>query len=312
MTQPPENPGGQDGGSPPTIPPPGSWYFPDPGQQYVPPPPPPGAPSPYGAAPPPYGSAQQPYAPPPGQPYAPPPGQPYGGPPPGQPYAPPPGQPYGAPPPYGAPHPYGLSQSPYGPAHPGYAAPPGYRAGPEPDLAEWWRRLVARIIDGLVLSIVLAPLSFLMLRRAWERLVQVSNQYPDPSAPGAQSALSRADGRFFGAFLLIGVVFAVILFLYDWSQHARWGQTLGKRAMGTRVVTAYGRSAIGAAAAARRSAVYALAPAVPLIGGLFGLLNELWLLWDPRRQCLHDKAAGTIVIKTGPPAAGAAPQPPPW
>jgi uncharacterized RDD family membrane protein YckC len=30
---------------------------------------------------------------------------------------------------------------------------------------------------------------------------------------------------------------------------------------------------------------------------LFDLLNELWLTWDPRRQCLHDKAAHTVVIK---------------
>jgi uncharacterized RDD family membrane protein YckC len=26
-------------------------------------------------------------------------------------------------------------------------------------------------------------------------------------------------------------------------------------------------------------------------------LDYLWMLWDPQRQCLHDKAARTIVVK---------------
>jgi uncharacterized RDD family membrane protein YckC len=30
---------------------------------------------------------------------------------------------------------------------------------------------------------------------------------------------------------------------------------------------------------------------------LLPFLGNLWLTWDPRRQCLHDKAARTIVIK---------------
>jgi uncharacterized RDD family membrane protein YckC len=38
------------------------------------------------------------------------------------------------------------------------------------------------------------------------------------------------------------------------------------------------------------------------VGGLFALINESWLLWDPRRQCLHDKAAGTVVVKKNAPA----------
>ena len=44
--------------------------------------------------------------------------------------------------------------------------------------------------------------------------------------------------------------------------------------------------------------MYALVPVVPSVGGLFALINEAWLLWDPRRQCLHDKAARTVVVKT--------------
>jgi TctA family transporter len=40
---------------------------------------------------------------------------------------------------------------------------------------------------------------------------------------------------------------------------------------------------------------------IPIIGilvGVFVLVNVLWQLWDkPLQQCLHDKAAGTVVVK---------------
>jgi uncharacterized RDD family membrane protein YckC len=286
-------------------PPPGAWHFPpepvpppvpQAQQPYQAPPPPDGTPPQYGP-PPPYGGPQQPNGP---QPYSTPP-PPYAA---QQPY----GTPYGTPPRYGAPQPYG---SPYGPAYPSYGA--AMPQGPEAGLAEWWRRLLGRLIDGLVLAVVLTPIAIPLLSGPFHRLEQVSSQYPDLNAPGAQSALASADGKLFGALWVIVVITAAISFVYDSVQHAKWGQTLGKRAMSTRVVSAYDRSPVTGGAAARRAAVYALIPVIPLIGSFFALLNELWLLWDRRRQCLHDKAAQTIVIKTNVPAAGDwQPQRPPW
>jgi len=32
------------------------------------------------------------------------------------------------------------------------------------------------------------------------------------------------------------------------------------------------------------------------LGSVALLLNVLWPLWDPQKQTLHDKAAGTIVV----------------
>ena len=101
-----------------------------------------------------------------------------------------------------------------------------------------------------------------------------------------------------GTFLLLGLTLAAVSFGYDWLQHGLWGQTIGKRVMGTKVVTADTRAPVSGQAAGTRAAVYALVPAVPSVGALFALVNESWLLWDPGRQCLHDKAARTVVIKT--------------
>ncbi|HEY8811245.1 MAG TPA: RDD family protein [Candidatus Dormibacteraeota bacterium] len=30
---------------------------------------------------------------------------------------------------------------------------------------------------------------------------------------------------------------------------------------------------------------------------IVGLVAGLWMIWDPRRQAIHDKAAGTVVLK---------------
>jgi uncharacterized RDD family membrane protein YckC len=51
-----------------------------------------------------------------------------------------------------------------------------------------------------------------------------------------------------------------------------------------------------------RAAVFALPGILSAVcvGALFWLLNVLWCTWDqPYRQCLHDKAAKTVVVRTG-------------
>ena len=214
--------------------------------------------------------------------------------------------PYGTSPHYGTP-PAGMR--PGGPMpgrYPNYG--PGYqqyqgRPGPEPGLAEWWRRLLGRLIDVVVVGIVLIPVTVPLLSGPFGKLEQVANRYPNLSAPGAQSALNKADSKFLVALWIMALIAAAVWFLYDALQHAKWGQTLGKRALSTRVVSAYDRSPITGAAAAKRAAVYALVPIIPVVGTVFSLLNDLWLLWDRRRQCLHDKAGRTIVIKTNDPAS---------
>ena len=170
--------------------------------------------------------------------------------------------------------------------------------GPEPDLAEWWRRLLGRLIDILVLTIVATPIALAVLSHSFSQYQRIVNRYPDLNTPAAQAAISKADGRLLGSWLVFACIVAVLSFFYDSIQHGLWGQTLGKRALGTRVVSADDRSKISGGTAAGRAAMYALIPVVPLIGTLFSLLNGLWLTWDRRRQALHDKAARTIVVKT--------------
>jgi len=242
---------------------------------------------------------------------------------PGQPAGESPGQPADAAPgrPYGAYQAYpGASRGTPGYGTPGYGTP-GYgtaRYGPDgrpardPALAEWWQRLLARLVDDVILVILTSPIWVTALLPAFRRIERLASQYPDLSQPAAAQAfnngLSHLMTGMLDTFLLLGAAIGVVSFGYDWLQHGLWGQTIGKRVMGTKVVTADTRSPISGQTACGRAAVYALVPAVPSVGGLFALVNESWLLWDPRRQCLHDKAARTVVVKTSMLSPGA-PQP---
>jgi uncharacterized RDD family membrane protein YckC len=212
---------------------------------------------------------------------------------------------------YGSP-----AQQPYGygthQAYPGSTYQYGsgqYGSGKDPSLAEWWQRLLARIIDAAVILVLASPFWLPPFATYVRRIQDVQNLYQgDISNPAAQTAISVAGSRLFGSLVLAGIAGALIAMAYDWIQHGLWGKTLGKRAVGTMVVTADTRSKIGGGAAGGRAAVYALPSAVPIVGALFAAVNELWLLWDKRRQCLHDKAARTVVIKTKGPGGSPAGQ----
>jgi uncharacterized RDD family membrane protein YckC len=93
--------------------------------------------------------------------------------------------------------------------------------------------------------------------------------------------------------LLMFLVWFVGPTLYAWIMVGAWGQTLGKMAVGVKVVRS--------SDAGRVSYMRALGRAVStwLLGVLFVpiLLAYLWPLWDRRNQTLYDKMAGTIVVR---------------
>jgi uncharacterized RDD family membrane protein YckC len=182
-----------------------------------------------------------------------------------------------------------------------------------PALAEWWQRLLARIIDGFILGVIFSPLWLPPWRTFFRTVQNITNQYGSgalSSNPAAKSAFATAESHLIVKMFVIFLGFYAVAFLYDWIQHWQWGQTIGKRALGTRVVRDDGNPSLSAGAACGRAAFYAFAPLIPVVGSLFELLNELWLTWDPRRQCLHDKAAHTVVVKKD--YQGPRPQPGGW
>ncbi|MFG2179446.1 RDD family protein [Streptomyces abikoensis] len=204
-------------------------------------------------------STDQPPPPPP----EPPPGGPgpYPGPPPGGPY---PGGPYPGGGPYGGP--YGAPQGggPYGP-DPLAGMPP---------LANRFKRLVARIIDGLIVSI---PISVIF---------SLSTRNYDPWNDQARSTS-------------LSIIVAVVYFVYEGLMLTTRGQTVGKMLMRIRVAMLDNGAIPEGRPGWTRAAVYSLPEIVPCCGFVFWLVNVLWCTWDkPYHQCVHDKAARTVVVST--------------
>ena len=152
-------------------------------------------------------------------------------------------------------------------------------AGAEPTLppyASWGRRFAALVIDGFLLALPL----FLPL------VLFAAVAAGDPESEDQPDALFIA--------VLIGWLLTILLpFVYYTVLHGRSGQTVGKRALGIRVIgedfqpIGYGR-AFGRFLMAW---VMWLACYVP------GILDGLWPLWDDKNQALHDKVVNSIVVR---------------
>jgi uncharacterized RDD family membrane protein YckC len=88
-----------------------------------------------------------------------------------------------------------------------------------------------------------------------------------------------------------GSVLAILVsFVYYTYFHGTTGQTPGDAALGIKVLDIETREVIGY----QRAFVRCL---VSIVSGLVLVLGYLWMLWDPRRQTWHDKAAGTLPIR---------------
>src|SRR3954469_662078 len=212
------------------------------------------------------------------------------------------GQPYGQQQ-YGQPYgqqqsgqPYGQQQ--YGQAYPGYGAVAPRKTTPDGmPTANPWRRLAARIIDVLIVGAVAAIIGLPLLRSIFGEFQRYFDQVRAAAdagspAPPSTAFISNITGdiyKFVALELLVGALYQIPL-------HKYLGSTVGKLALSIRVrpMATDGLPSWGQAVG--RFAGQDLLAAVPNIGGFYGLLDSLWLLWDPRRQCLHDKMARTAVV----------------
>ena len=145
-----------------------------------------------------------------------------------------------------------------------------------PELAGRGRRLGAYLIDLIIAGIVLGVLAVLNLGISLEDVAR------DPMT----QQMSTVGGI---AYLVIFMVINGYLLVTK-------GQTLGKLALGIRIVDAVSN---GAATAVKilglRYVLVMLVGAIPIIGGLLGVIDFLFIFREDRR-CAHDFIAGTKVV----------------
>ncbi|MEU2830149.1 RDD family protein [Streptomyces lavendulae] len=219
---------------------------------------------------------QEPTPPSGGSPYGSPPPPPGGGSPPPPP--PPPGGGYPPPPP-----PYGGGGDPYGGGG-GYGMPDPL-AG-MPPLADFGRRLTARIID---LFIVGVPLFLIQLAFGRNRYVVDTGKGDDVSEVITKS--------YNGSGLLWTLISIVAYVGYDWWLTKQSGRTVGKKIMGLRVAMLNDGSVPPSNASLGRAAVLWI-PTLVCCFCLWPLALIVSMLVDkPYRQGLHDKVAKTVVVK---------------
>jgi uncharacterized RDD family membrane protein YckC len=144
-------------------------------------------------------------------------------------------------------------------------------AGPH-ELASWGRRLAAVALDGLIL--------------AGAVLFAVALAGVSPSE--LNDLLIEGDTAVLLALFVLPEAF------YETVMIGSRNQTLGKMAVGIKVVGADDRAPIGYARAFRRWLTTATLWALFTVPGI---VDHLWPLRDRRNQTFHDKFARSVVVR---------------
>jgi uncharacterized RDD family membrane protein YckC len=145
-------------------------------------------------------------------------------------------------------------------------------AGIAPTYAGFWTRFGAMIIDGIIVAIAQGILSGLTVGSVFL---------------GNRASIEEGLGT--RIMILYIIVIAVQWLYYSLTESSTSQATLGKMAVGIKVTDEQGgRISFGQATARFFS---------KLISGLILFIGYFMMLWSDKRQCLHDKIAGTLVVK---------------
>ncbi|GGT91014.1 RDD family protein [Streptomyces lateritius] len=152
-----------------------------------------------------------------------------------------------------------------------------------PPLAETGRRIVARIIDWLIIAVPLAIIGIPF--DIYTRATDGDNDFGD--------TINSYNG---GSQLVFQLITIVAYLAYDTVMTAKNGQTLGKKWMKLRVAMLNDGSTPPMNASLIRAVVLWL-PALICCACLWPLLILILIIIDkPYKQGLHDKAAKTVVV----------------
>ncbi|HET6989620.1 MAG TPA: RDD family protein [Kribbella sp.] len=184
---------------------------------------------------------------------------------------------------------------------------PGRRVATTPDgqpLSGWWRRVFAWIIDSIIVGIISLPLTGYFYYQYFQVIWKYLEDTMDAAAAGTPTTSTTLPPEAYKWMLPAVLLGLLASFVYEYLFLTKRGATPGKKALGIAVrlrdVPGYPP---GSAVAKRYGFIIGLSllAAIPLVGTLFSflaLLNYLWPLWDDKKQALHDKIAGTNVVRT--------------
>ena len=199
----------------------------------------------------------------------------------------------GFPPPGGVPVSPGVgapAAGPFGPAG-SYVAPPGYGYPGAWVKAGFWARFAAYVIDSLVVGAFSIP-ARIALKTGSKTIERCST---DRSGDNFSTRVGDGfcevpTGSTMAIYLGLSLIALIAGIVYFAKLEGGSGQTLGKRALGIKVVDARTGGSIGTGRGVGRW--FARIPSA-----LVCFLGYFWMLWDPEKQTWHDKMTTSYVVK---------------
>lgn len=142
------------------------------------------------------------------------------------------------------------------------------------NLASLGKRFVGALIDGVIVLAIIFPVMFAtgVFQRGFQGQRTTATEHVVYSAAGI-----------------------ILFFILNGYLLIKRGQTIGKVVMKTKIVDLNGNIPNFGKIIILRYLLFKLLIVIPFIGRFVGLINILFILGKERR-CLHDYAAGTIVI----------------
>ena len=168
------------------------------------------------------------------------------------------------------------------------------------ELADRGARLLAATLDELILLGISLPMVF----GAVPAMVAIFSGALAPSLDKGPAGVDLDSSLvaqvvstlFTGPGFIISVVALLAwCFITTWLV-ATYGQSIGKRMVGIKVVRKDGSPASFARIFLLRNVVNGLPNLLPYVGWLYQLVDPL-LIYQESRQCLHDRIADTIVVR---------------
>lgn len=156
-------------------------------------------------------------------------------------------------------------------------------------LATLGQRLGGALLDGLTMLVAFVPMIMAIGSTAF--LAAAQGQEPSPESLEPNMGLIGFSGLMFLVLLVINLVWLI-----------KRGQSIGKRIVGTRIVALESDANPGGVKTVLlRGIVSGIIGAVPGLGGIYSLVDILFIFGKERR-CLHDMIAGTRVVQGQPEA----------
>jgi uncharacterized RDD family membrane protein YckC len=168
-------------------------------------------------------------------------------------------------------------------------------------LSGWWKRVLARVLDGFIAAIVALPLTYAPMEHAINLLRTYFRQLLKDAQAGVTST-AQPPAELTSLLIQVSLSGLVVYVVYQVAFLTWRGATPGKMVVGISVRLRDKPGPPPLVAVLKRTAVqecgtiFGLVPSVGLLGSMFSLLDSLWPLWDDKKQAIHDKAAATNVV----------------